>query len=309
MRAPILYPCTYWAPMPIRRPECGWNPNKVSKLVNYRPSHFKPGNCPCVWPCTRHFDPIQRCRLTNKETLEPDLIHSNGEPWSGSDIIIQDILVAQLCRAMKLSMTVDKTIHIGWTPIRVDLNPISLNNRKRRSIKIEPLRKRKREQVMALPEPDYLYEDPEVEFQDVEQDDDRFLVYATYNLDRNAHQNGTSDNETTKKQCAAWKYRSCPRHSDESQEEMEISAQTLKSKMRIPEYMSRLFLNKNSNGNTYVFKNTKRFTRQAPLSEEDEDDILFEKAQGQYNLCFGTAFAFKITAKYDLIVIRLWRLD
>ncbi|CAL8106818.1 unnamed protein product [Orchesella dallaii] len=120
-RRPLLKPCTYWAPMHIRRPECGYVPKQQYKMVNYRTPMFIPGNCPCVWPCTRRFDHIQRCRIkVEKHEQKMDRMDMAGDPALDTVLKIQENYAYQLCRSMSLAMSSNTLLPIGWIPIRVE---------------------------------------------------------------------------------------------------------------------------------------------------------------------------------------------
>lgn len=277
--------------MPIKRPECGFNPSAQSHIVNYRLPEFVPGKCPCTWPCTERFDPIQRCRVTLNETEKVlDPIHSDGEPKNGREIIMQDYLALQLCRGMKLALTVDTTIPIGWVPIRVDVdsetshighvhsgesNRPSARKKRSASVESESEERFKRDQVFVDPDKDNTTTSEEGEDGD-EDKDDRFALMNTYNLERKYGQDGNGTNGTTIIKCKVWIYKPCPRDDGGSAEIIdEWAAQKLKRKKRaIPSYLSRFALGLNMKDDDATFWANRRFTRQTEL---DPDDLLEEE--------------------------------
>lgn len=273
--------------MPIKRPECGFNPNAQSHIVNYRLPEYVPGNCPCTWPCIERFDPIQRCRVTlNESERTMDPIHSDGEPMNGREIVMQDYLAAQLCRGMKLALTVDTPVPIGWVPIRVDVDTetshlghthsaeeaVTLPARKRRSAEETEEDRVKREQIFIDPDKDNSTTSEEDSDEDK---DDRFALMNTYNLERKYGQDGNDTNGTTIVKCKVWSYKPCPREDGGSEEIMdEYAAQKLRRKKRsIPSYLSRFALGLDMKDDDVTFWANRRFTRQTQL---DADDILEE---------------------------------
>ncbi|CAG7820162.1 unnamed protein product, partial [Allacma fusca] len=115
---PLPENCGYFSLVRSENDECGYVKSKTKSKPKTESQ-----DCPCIWPCTPFFDPIQECHFTDAKT-DPDAVPSSNaesEAFPTKPLYINHARAAQLCRFVSRTR-MDRSFHISHIPIPINLN-------------------------------------------------------------------------------------------------------------------------------------------------------------------------------------------